>query len=144
MKVIITLDDNLNVAMETSRQMTFTEIQRLINALLNMYELFSQYPASQKGVARDPKPDEMKLQQGRKSPTRKPLAADHPASSHKKKRSFYWTKERHEILTDNFFKKTPEEIMKLLPGVTLEEIQQHAEYSGLVLKKPGDKNEGTS
>lgn len=46
--------------------------------------LESQYPALQKGVARDPKPDEMNLQQGRKSPTRKPLAADHPASSHKK------------------------------------------------------------
>jgi len=98
MKVEITLDDNLNVAMETSRQMTFTEIRRLITALLNMYELFSQYPVLKTGVARDPKPDEMKLQQGRKqSPTtRKPLAANHPASSH------YWTKKRDAILREKF------------------------------------------
>lgn len=139
MKVIINLDDNLNVAMETSRQMNFTEIQRLINALLNMYELFAQYPALQKGVARDPKPDEMKLQQGRKSPTRKPLAADHPASSHKK-RSFYWTHERAEILQDNYFTKTMDELEALLPGATCVEITAEAQRLGMVLKKTGVKN----
>lgn len=126
--------DPLEFKIEFSDIIAFAKI---FNHEKRIKELEERYPALQKGAARDPKPDDMKLQQGRKSPTRKPLAADHPASSHK---SFYWTKQRHDILTDNFFKKTPEEIIKLLPGATIEEIQQHAEYSGLALKKPGDKN----
>ena len=76
-------------------------LQKDINDLTKRIEaLESLYPVLQKGVARDPKPDEMKLQQGRKSPTRewRPLAADHPASSHKK----YWTKKNDQLLRKNF------------------------------------------
>ena len=115
-----------------------TEIHLLRKTL---EDLRKEYPALQKGVARDPKPDEMNLQQGRKSPTRKPLQRDHPASSHKKKKSFYWTKDRVDILQENFFKKSIEELMELLPGATHEDIQAQARYLGMVLRKTGEKNE---
>jgi len=91
-----------------------------------------QYPALQKGVARDPKPDEMKLQQGRKhSPTRKPLAADHPASSQK---GFYWTEKRDKIIKDNFEELGPSGIYdkSLLPGFSLTQIRKHCQDLGLM------------
>ena len=68
---------------------------------------------------------------GIKSPSPKPK---------KQKRSFYWTKQRMDILQENFFKKTVEELMDLLPGASKEQILQQAEYSGMVLKKTGEKN----
>ncbi len=124
--------DPFEIEIEMSDIIAFGKI---FNHEKRIKELEERYPALQKGVARDPKPDEMKLQQGRKSPTRKPLAADHPASSHKKQ---YWTAAREEILRDNFYKKTITELVQILPGFSEAEILAKAEYMGM--KQNGDEN----
>ena len=57
-----------------------------------------------------------------------------------KNKSFYWTKNRHDILRENFYKKTIEELMAMLPGSTREEILDHAAFHGLDIEKIGGKN----
>ena len=117
--------DPFEVKIEMSDIIAFGKI---FNHEKRIKELEERYSALQKGVARDPKPDEMNLQQGRKSPTRKPLAADHPASSHKK---LYWTAAREDILRDNFYKKTMNELVQILSGFSEAEILAKAEYMGM-------------
>jgi hypothetical protein len=138
----ISLGSGINLEISLTDITNLGALIKIFNILVDhdkrIEALEKRYPALQKGVARDPKPDEMNLQQGRKSPTRKPLAADHPASSHKKQ---YWTAEREDLLRDNFYKKTMDELVQILPGFSEAEIQAKAGYMGMkFMVKSGEKD----